>query len=109
MVMPKLKMLLETVNDKNRLVGALKKNDLEGAKSAITTIMKSSGVVRTPAQELSMGDTQFAELTKALQDGDIEKAKEVTGIGSAPLRGPFRDFMGPDSDDSEDPYPVSHE
>jgi hypothetical protein len=102
MPLPKLKVLFESVNDKNRLVGALKKNDIEAAKSAITSMMRGKRTQLTPANEMGMEDSEFKALAKALQDGDIEGAKKAVGIGSMPLRGPFASVMEPKSDGPEE-------
>jgi hypothetical protein len=102
MKLPKLKLLVESLNDQNRLVGALKKNDIEGAKKALTTMMQGKRKEFSAADEVGLENSQFTTLTKALQDGDIEKAKEAAGIGSMKLRGPFASFMEP-SEEIEDP------
>ena len=85
---PKIKQIYESVTDKNNLVGALKKGDIEGAKKALTNAVKNKRSTFTLAQEFGMDNQELRNVTDALSKNDIELAKKAMGISQMQLRGP---------------------
>jgi len=84
-----LKILCESLQDVNRLRDALRKNDINGPRKAITQMMRAKRTGFTPAQEMGMKDSEFRNLIKAIQDGDIDTAKGIVLGKQMPQRGPF--------------------
>jgi len=77
----RLKRIFETIQDKNRLVQALKDGNLEAAKKAISDMMKHKRREFTPAQELGIEDSEYRQLTHNLKGGSVKGAAKVLGIG----------------------------
>lgn len=87
--MMSLKFVLEAIQEKNSLINALKKNDINAAKKAIVDAMKNKRPDFGPENELGIEKSEYQELTKALHQNDINAAKKAIGMeGQYQMRGP---------------------
>jgi hypothetical protein len=88
MKLPNLKLLVESLVDRDNLVKALQDGDKEAAMKAISSAMKNKKSYNTPAQEFDLDDSQYKQMVNLVRKGDMEKAASIIGVGGDyPQRG----------------------